>query len=538
MAKRFTALLLALCLCLALGGSCLAYSGVSGWAEAEVAQAEALGFLPQSLQDSALGGSMTRLEMCQLAVNAFEVITNTSLYPAATDHFTDTRDDDVCIAYELKIVSGYTDGSFRPQNAITRQEFSKIVGNLLSALNWSREAQLLGQFSDEATLSGWAKDAAATVLELEIVKGNTDGTLNPTGSTSIEQALVMFLRAYDKLTSLSGSVGVIPPAENDLAAGYTCSSWARASVDRMALLGLLPESLLQADMTRPITRAQMCQVAVLTWQLITGKQAQPGSAAFSDTDDPSIQAAYALGLVSGFPDGSFRPEQTLTRQQFFQITYNLLTCCGYAPETDEALLQAAFTDAADISAWAQSSIAALYRLGVMQGNANGTVAPQSGTTREQAIVLFLRAYQCIRDWYSTHPLQQITGPLTELSRVMQVVNYALSLEGKPYVWASTDPNVGFDCSGFVYHVYNHLGYSLHRTTSAMLDDGIAVTREQLQPGDILFFASNGTASITHVALAIGEGKMIHAANTLRGVVIDSIDYDQSKYIYAIRRVIQ
>ena len=88
---------------------------------------------------------------------------------------------------------------------------------------------------------------------------------------------------------------------------------------------------------------------------------------------------------------------------------------------------------------------------------------------------------------------------------------------------------GFDCSGFTSYVYKHFGYSLNRTSSGQRSNGVAVSKSDLQAGDILCF--NG-----HVGLYIGGGSFIHAANPSKGVIISSLSesYYQKNYITARR----
>lgn len=114
----------------------------------------------------------------------------------------------------------------------------------------------------------------------------------------------------------------------------------------------------------------------------------------------------------------------------------------------------------------------------------------------------------------------------------QVVAFAESFLGSPYVSGGSSPS-GFDCSGFTSYVYSNFGYSLNRTASGQTANGMEVSRDDLQPGDIILFQDYGRSYVGHAAIYIGDGNFIHAANPSRGVVIDNLD---SNSYYNIRFV--
>jgi cell wall-associated NlpC family hydrolase len=111
----------------------------------------------------------------------------------------------------------------------------------------------------------------------------------------------------------------------------------------------------------------------------------------------------------------------------------------------------------------------------------------------------------------------------------EVVDYALRFLGTPYVWAGSTPS-GFDCSGFTQYVYKHFGIYLPHSSRMQAGYGTAVSRANLQPGDLVFFFS----PIHHVGIYIGGGKMVNAAGTGKGV---RIDYLWSSYNCA-RRILR
>ncbi len=99
-----------------------------------------------------------------------------------------------------------------------------------------------------------------------------------------------------------------------------------------------------------------------------------------------------------------------------------------------------------------------------------------------------------------------------------VVAYASNFLGVPYVWGGTSPS-GFDCSGLVQYVYAHFGIDLPRTSQEQQTVGTSVSRDELQPGDLVFFGSPAY----HVGIYVGGGQFINAPKTGDVVKIASLD---------------
>lgn len=104
-----------------------------------------------------------------------------------------------------------------------------------------------------------------------------------------------------------------------------------------------------------------------------------------------------------------------------------------------------------------------------------------------------------------------------------VVSTAQNYLGYKYVSGGSSPATGFDCSGFTQYVYAQSGISLSRTAASQASNGTAIEKSDLQPGDLLLFHYYGNSSIGHVGIYVGNGQFIHAANSNRGVVYDTIN---------------
>ena len=118
-----------------------------------------------------------------------------------------------------------------------------------------------------------------------------------------------------------------------------------------------------------------------------------------------------------------------------------------------------------------------------------------------------------------------------------VAQAAYNYLGERYVWGSAQPGVGFDCSGLTSYLYNKVcGISLYRNSAAQSNNGYPVSKSNLKQGDLLFFSTNGSGSISHVGIYVGNGKMIHASTPSTGVIILDIDsnYYSNTFVTARR----
>jgi len=130
--------------------------------------------------------------------------------------------------------------------------------------------------------------------------------------------------------------------------------------------------------------------------------------------------------------------------------------------------------------------------------------------------------------------RQLPGSITLACKIIEL---AMQYLGVPYRWAGNGPH-SFDCSGFMVYILRPFGISVHRRSVDMARNGVQVTRNALEPGDLVFFsATPGGSRITHVGMYIGGGEFIHSA-TSTGVTIDRMDhsYYRPRFVTA-RRVL-
>ena len=194
-------------------------------------------------------------------------------------------------------------------------------------------------------------------------------------------------------------------------ADFHASDWAQAELAQAAQLGLIPESLKDADLTQPITRAEFAAVSVKVYEALSGEPvAVPAANPFTDTNDPEVLKAFGVGVTNGMSETTFVPNALLNREQAATMltrVYKKVSIPGWTLETDGqagALTYdkgAPFADDADISEWAKDSVYFMAANGIINGMGDNIFAPKATTpaqeavgyaqaTREQALLIAVR----------------------------------------------------------------------------------------------------------------------------------------------------
>ena len=439
------------------------------------------------------------------------------------------------------------------------------------------------------------------------------------------------MKKFKRLTALAlALVMVLGLTTGAGAAGAKYSSWFAPYYKEMQELGILPSSFTSGDLTATITRGEMCELAVVAFEKATGNVIDELERTdyFTDTTDKSILKAYEYGIVSGYPDGSFQPNKTLTRQEFFKIIQNFCEAAAYTSTRSKDL--STFADSGSIGSWAREAAQLCVSNAFVDGTKTGSsyyLRPTAGASRQEAMVMFLRAYKDVRQWYDVNITNasvagDISGPeeftdigsttmyitasklnvraypstdehgtiLGKLSfgdavtvtgksnkwyrikfsnngvtcdayvsreyvdttptsggssggstssgsgTATDIANFAMSFVGYSYVWGGMSPSTGFDCSGLMYYVLTQYGYSMKRVANDQMTQGTAVSRDNLQVGDLVFFGYGSYAN--HVGMYIGNGNFVHASTPSTGVRVNSLNetYYSTRYIGA-RRII-
>ena len=168
------------------------------------------------------------------------------------------------------------------------------------------------------------------------------------------------------------------------------SSWAKAELEAAREHDI---SLSFYYPRRNITRVDFCRLAVKLYQKVQPNASAAPAAAFSDCENESVCLAAALGIVTGYDDGTFRPYQSITRQEAAAMLDRLYTTLGGKAS---AANDKPYADDAQLGDWARSSVYAMREIGIMQGKENNRFRPKDGYTQEQAVVTVERAFQAVK----------------------------------------------------------------------------------------------------------------------------------------------
>lgn len=174
-----------------------------------------------------------------------------------------------------------------------------------------------------------------------------------------------------------------------------------------------------------------------------------------------------------------------------------------------------------------------YRVALENG-AVGWVASWLVDTREQRLARQRRLAMA-----ASGRVQRPSGVSEALAAAAglgaKIVRYAMQFLGYPYVRGGESPS-GFDCSGFVKYVMRQFGISVSHDSRALYRQGRPVSRDELRPGDVVFFKNTYRRGISHVGIYIGNGKFIHASTRKTGVRISSLSkpYYVKRYVGARR----
>ncbi len=169
------------------------------------------------------------------------------------------------------------------------------------------------------------------------------------------------------------------------------SDWAIAEVSEAEFKGIITDAVC-ADFQADITREQFCELVMKAYEKLAKPVEISEMPEFSDTENESVLMAAAIGIVNGYGDGVFAPNDKITREQIAAMLVRMLDKSDIGLDVND-YTETDFADKAQISEWALPSVNFLYANGILKGTAPDTVDPMSFTSCEQGILLTYRTYK-------------------------------------------------------------------------------------------------------------------------------------------------
>ena len=285
------------------------------------------------------------------------------------------------VLFSKDIISGFPDGSFQPATPITRAQYAALMMKTFQL----PESNQLNKFKDVKS-DFWAAKAIASAADRGFLKGFPDGTFRPENNLTKIQALVSIVNGLN----LSGGNPNVLMIYRDR---VQIPSYATSAVT-VATQKLLVVNYPQPDQLEPLRDITRAEVAVLIYQALvaTGLENPLPSAyivkpeteipSFSDIvghwAEPFIRALVSMNLTQGFADGTYQPDQAMTRAQ-----YTALIAAAFNPPAKRPSPE--FTDIAK-DFWAANAIEIAARGGFVGGFSDRTFRPTQNVQRLQVIV--------------------------------------------------------------------------------------------------------------------------------------------------------
>jgi peptidoglycan DL-endopeptidase CwlO len=243
--------------------------------------------------------------------------------------------------------------------------------------------------------------------------------------------------------------------------------------------------------------------------------AQAALAAF----EPQLRAIAQTGFTGGTQS---RVAAFLTSNSATDLVQQMTTLDVIADHTEALITQVAAAQQAAAKAKADADAAAAKATASL-----ATLQDQKKTLQTKAAT-YQASYNRLTAAQQTAVTNALAGPTLTVSAsslprpanatIALIIKTALDQVGKPYVYGSAGPN-GFDCSGLTMFSYAAAGIALPHSSKAQSEMGVPVSRADLQPGDLVYFYS----PVSHVALYIGNGMMVHARTYGKPVAVTSVD---------------
>jgi parallel beta-helix repeat protein len=287
---------------------------------------------------------------------------------------------------EREVISGFPDGTFKPELSITRAQYAAVIAKAYS-VPVKRENQ---GFVDVAA-NFWAAGAIAKAYQMGFLAGFPDRTFRPNQNLTRIQAIVSLVNGLELTGGNPNALGVY--RDRAQIPSYATNAVATATQKRIVV------NHPQADQLEPMVDITRAEVAALIYQtLVSAGQARAIDSPFivnADVSVPSfadiqqhwtsefVRGLASQGMITGFEDGTFRPDAKMSRAQYAALLANTFNPLPKREAANFSDLPANF--------WAAPAIQRVYRGGLMAGFQGGTFQPNQNVTRIQVLLALVNA---------------------------------------------------------------------------------------------------------------------------------------------------
>lgn len=202
--KKIVSLLVMITIIIGASNTVEAYTGVQPWFVDEIEEANGRWhIIPKSFSGLDLRVDMTRAEFCEVLYRAYYMLYMDTPRDVEQNVFSDTNLNHVNVIHHLGIVSGYPDGTFRPDASVSRQEIFKMLHKFLTmykgdySFDSEASSRILYGVKDLSVVSDWAKDAVVVMKYEGIAGGDDKGRMNPKNNTTRAEGIIMIKRMLD-----------------------------------------------------------------------------------------------------------------------------------------------------------------------------------------------------------------------------------------------------------------------------------------------------------------------------------------------------
>jgi len=178
-----------LVVCVMLLQVAFAYSGVAGWAQSEISNAEGNGLIPTVLMEADMSKPVNRLEFAAISVKLYEALSGKIAETSTENPFTDTTDAEILKAYNLGITTGTSETTFTPDALLSREQAATMLARVYGVFSGTEiKATMAETFADDADISSWAKNAVYFMFENNVINGVGNNKFAPKNVTAEQEA--------------------------------------------------------------------------------------------------------------------------------------------------------------------------------------------------------------------------------------------------------------------------------------------------------------------------------------------------------------